>query len=402
MRAIFRVMVLGLWRDRGALLMAFALPSLVFAIFASIFSGATEGDLHLRVGLVVETEDQQMQEFAQYLTQTEELEMTALPDSGRAQLREQVQQGNFDTGVIVHGQPDTDNDPLFTIVSEPTREIAALSLQGWLRQSLVSQQPQVLVQRLAQTTEALVEGFSPEQQARLDAALEAMARDPGEAAIKDLLIELDPVYGEATASISGLSGIAYYAGATAILFLLLSAVNAGMVSLEERQNGIAERLLLSKAAHSRLLLGRFLFLLSLGFFQASAIFLVARFGFGLEIERALAKVIVMAIACAAASAGLALLLLSLCRTTQQATTFSSFFVLIVSSVGGSMVPRFMMPDWLQTVSLFTPNAWAIEGFYGALIRGDSWAQLAQPGGILAAVALVSLLLAALPLFKTPA
>ncbi|BBI60562.1 hypothetical protein HSBAA_18680 [Vreelandella sulfidaeris] len=77
------------------------------------------------------------------------------------------------------------------------------------------------------------------------------------------------------------------------------------------------------------------------------------------------------------------------------------FVLTISSLGGSMVPRFMMPDWLQTVSLFTPNAWAIEGFYGALIRGDSWAQLAQPGGILAAVALVCLLLAALPLFKTP-
>lgn len=402
MSAIFRVMALGLWRDRGALLLAFALPSLVFAIFASIFSGATEGDLNLRVGLVVETEDQQMQEFAQYLTQTEEVEMTALPDSSRAQLLEEVRQGNFDTGVIVQGQPDTDNDPLLTIVSEPTREIAALSLQGWLRQSLFSQQPQILVQRLAQTTEALVEGFSPEQQARLDAALEAMARDPGEAAIEDSLIALEPVYGKAPASISGLSGIAYYAGATTILFLLLSAVNAGMVSLEERQNGIAERLLLSKAAHSRLLLGRFLFLLSLGFLQASAIFLVARFGFGLEIERALAKVIAMALACAAASAGLALLLLSLCRTTQQATTFSSFFVLIISSVGGSMVPRFMMPDWLQTVSLFTPNAWAIEGFYGALIRGDSWAQLAQPGGILAAVALVSLLLAALPLFKTPA
>lgn len=401
MRAIFRVMALGLWRDRGALLLAFALPSLVFAIFASIFSGAAEGDLHLRVGLVVETEDQQMQEFAQHLTQTEELEITALPDSSRAQLREQVRQGNFDTGVIVHGQPDTDNDPLFTIVSEPTREIAALSLQGWLRQSLVSQQPQVLVQRLAQTTEALVEGFSPEQQARLDAALEAMARNPGEAAVEDSLIELEPVYGEAPASISGLSGIAYYAGATAILFLLLSAVNAGMVSLEERQNGISERLLLSRAAHSRLLLGRFLFLLSLGFLQASAIFLVARFGFGLEIERALAKVIVMALACAAASAGLALLLLSLCRTTQQATTFSSFFVLIISSIGGSMVPRFMMPEWLQTVGLFTPNAWAIEGFYGALIRGDSWAQIAQPSGILAAVALACLLLAALPLFKTP-
>ena len=402
MRAIFRVMTLGLWRDRGALLLAFALPSLVFAIFASIFSGATEGDLHLRVGLVVETEDPVLQDFAQHLTQSQDVEMTALPNSSRAQLLEEVRQGNFDTAVIIHGQPDDNNRPLFTIVSEPTREIAALSLQGWLRQSLASQQPQVLAQRLAQSTEALVDGFSPEQQTRLDAALEAMARESDSAAAEDALIEFQPVYGQAPASISGLSGIAYYAGATTILFLLLSAVNAGMVSLEERQNGISERLLLSKAAHSRLLLGRFLFLLSLGFLQASAIFLVARFGFGLQIESALAKVIVMALACAAASAGLALLLLSLCRTTQQATTFSSFFVLIISSVGGSMVPRFMMPDWLQTVSLFTPNAWAIEGFYGALIRGDSWSQLAQPGGILTAVALVCLLLAALPLFKTPA
>lgn len=402
MRAIFRVMALGLWRDRGALLLAFALPSLVFAIFASIFSGATEGDLHLRVGLVLESEDPVLQDFAQYLTHTEEMEITALPDSSRAQLQEEVRQGNFDTAVIIHGQPDDNNRPLFTIVSEPTRELAALSLQGWLRQSLASQQPQVLAQRLAQSTEALVDGFSPEQQARLDAALGAMAPVPDSAAAEDALIEFQPVYGQAPASISGLSGIAYYAGATTILFLLLSAVNAGMVSLEERQNGISERLLLSKAAHSRLLLGRFLFLLSLGFLQASVIFLVARVGFGLQIESALAKVIVMALACAAASAGLALLLLSLCRTTQQATTLSSFFVLIISSVGGSMVPRFMMPDWLQTVSLFMPNAWAIEGFYGALIRGDSWAQLAQPSGILAAVAVVCLLLAALPLFKTPA
>ncbi|RBI65281.1 hypothetical protein DQ400_18710 [Vreelandella sulfidaeris] len=289
MKAIFRVMALGLWRDRGALLLAFALPSLVFAIFASIFSGATDGDLHLRVGLVVETEDPVLQDFAQYLTQTEDMEITALPDSSRAQLLEQVRQGNFDTAVIIHGQLETNTSPLFTIISEPTRELAALSLQGWLRQSLALEQPQVLVQRLAQSTEALVDGFSPEQQARLDAALGATAREPGNAAAEDSLIELQPVYGQTSASISGLSGITYYAGATTILFLLFSAVNAGMVSLEERQNGISERLLMSKAAHSRLLLGRFLFLLSLGFLQASVIFLVARFGFGLEIESALAK-----------------------------------------------------------------------------------------------------------------
>ncbi len=37
--AAFRVMLLGLLRDRAALVMAFVLPTLIFAIFAAIFSG---------------------------------------------------------------------------------------------------------------------------------------------------------------------------------------------------------------------------------------------------------------------------------------------------------------------------------------------------------------------------
>ena len=49
--AVVRVMWLELWRDRGALVLAFVLPSLIFAIFASIFSGATDGQFSLNIAL---------------------------------------------------------------------------------------------------------------------------------------------------------------------------------------------------------------------------------------------------------------------------------------------------------------------------------------------------------------
>ena len=49
--AIFRAMLLGLLRDRGALLMSFFLPAVFFLIMAEIFT-ATGGD-NLKLSVVV-------------------------------------------------------------------------------------------------------------------------------------------------------------------------------------------------------------------------------------------------------------------------------------------------------------------------------------------------------------
>jgi len=40
-----------------------------------------------------------------------------------------------------------------------------------------------------------------------------------------------------------------------------------------------------------------------------------------------------------------------------------------------MVPRFMMPNWLQNIGAITPNFWSIEAFYGVLARGQSVLEL---------------------------
>ena len=51
--AIFKTMWLRLWRDKGALILAFILPGFIFAVFASIFSNAAGGNLDIRVAMSV-------------------------------------------------------------------------------------------------------------------------------------------------------------------------------------------------------------------------------------------------------------------------------------------------------------------------------------------------------------
>jgi ABC-2 type transport system permease protein len=33
-----------------------------------------------------------------------------------------------------------------------------------------------------------------------------------------------------------------------------------------------------------------------------------------------------------------------------------------------MVPRFIMPETMQTIGLITPHAWAIEGYHDVIVR----------------------------------
>jgi ABC-2 type transport system permease protein len=40
-------------------------------------------------------------------------------------------------------------------------------------------------------------------------------------------------------------------------------------------------------------------------------------------------------------------------------------------LGGCMVPRVLMPPSMQTIGLFTPHAWALDGYYDLLVRADT-------------------------------
>ena len=93
-----------------------------------------------------------------------------------------------------------------------------------------------------------------------------------------------------------------------------------------------------------------------------------------------------------AAAGMALSLASACRTRRQAQTFANVAILIVSAVGGSMVPRFFMPPLLQDLGWITPNTWALEAYTAIFWRDEPISALWIPWGALTAAAVAGLMI----------
>jgi ABC-2 type transport system permease protein len=47
-----------------------------------------------------------------------------------------------------------------------------------------------------------------------------------------------------------------------------------------------------------------------------------------------------------------------------------------------MVPTFVMPEWMKTLSLFTPHAWALAGFHDVIVRGLGASEVLPEAGVL--------------------
>jgi len=126
---------------------------------------------------------------------------------------------------------------------------------------------------------------------------------------------------------------------------------------------------------SQLLLGKLGYAALLGFLQLTVMFLWGAFAFQVELFRHLGGFLIMAVVTSLASAGLGLALAASCKTRAQLSSLTTLVVLVMSALGGSMVPRFIMPAFLQKVGFLTFNAWAIDGFTKVFWREEPLSHL---------------------------
>lgn len=93
--------------------------------------------------------------------------------------------------------------------------------------------------------------------------------------------------------------------------------------------------------------------------------------------------IVALVACAAlAATGFGVLLGTFATTYEQVSTVGSVTIVISAALGGIMVPTFMMPVAMQTLSQFSPLAWGLDGFMHLFVRGGSWSDIVLNGILL--------------------
>jgi ABC-2 type transport system permease protein len=75
------------------------------------------------------------------------------------------------------------------------------------------------------------------------------------------------------------------------------------------------------------------------------------------------------------------------KTEQAAGGLGWAIMMPLSMFGGGMIPLFVMPAWMQTVSNLSPVKWGIVALEGATWRGFSAAEMATPLGVLVLVGL---------------
>lgn len=396
--AVFRAMLLGLLRDTGALIMAFVMPVAFFIIFAEIFANTGGGEFSLRIAVSDEVRNDYSVRLLTTLRRDPAIRGWVTAGS-RDEVLQAVRQGTADAGLVIRadGEPLESTGgfgaPPLLVYSDPSSAVAGSILTGRLQQGFATALPELLAQRVVTLVEDEMTEFDARQREDIRSGLArlgesaAQGRSPGWS-LADL-IEEHSVAGRPAAN----NHVAYYAGAIAFLFLLLSASQGALSLMDERDNGVLDRIVAGPGGIAVVVNGKFLYLTVLGMAQTSTIFAVAWLLYGVDVPATFWRWLAVALLSAAAAAAIALLLVTSCRSRAQAQTLSSAVILVMSALGGSMVPRFFMPAWLQNLGWITPNTWVLEIYSGVLWRDQTLSDLALPGSMLLLATAAALLLA---------
>lgn len=397
--AMFRAMLLTLWNDRGALVMAFVLPVLFFIVMAEIFSSTSGGPIQLRVAFADEVQDELSQRLVGELRSSSSIVVVGGDDLTGVAVEALVAKGTADVGVLfpADGRPLNEIDGFgpepIVIVSDPVRSVAVPMLSGAIQKAYFEALPEVALGSVMTIIENQFIELSDEQRAELDLGLselraEAEAGNEAGWSFTSMLARRD-VAGRSAAT----NHVAYYAGAVAFLFLLFSCMQGAVTLTEERTSGILERIMAGPGGLAVMVNGKFIFLVLQGLVQMLVIFITAWLVYGVDLPSNFGAWCVITLLACIAAAGGSLLVAAACRTPEQARSIWTVIVLIFSVVGGSMVPRFFMPLWLRDLGWLTPNTWVLEAYSAVFWRDATLAEVALPLALLAVAGFLSLFLA---------
>jgi ABC-2 type transport system permease protein len=235
---------------------------------------------------------------------------------------------------------------------------------GLLQKVAMTSMPDLMAEQGSKYLDRFAGGLTREQHDRLDESLRylrerqesgAAAPDSGNYGI--IAVTARAVVGENKNN----PMVSFYAAAIGVMFLLFTASGAAGALLDEVESGTLDRVLSSRVTTTTLLLGKLTYNSLLAFSQLVLMFLWGWAVFKLDFWSHIPGFVVTGACTAFAVAAFGMLLASVCRTRAQLGALSTLVILVMSSIGGSMFPRFLMPEAMQKAGLLTINAWAIDG-----------------------------------------
>lgn len=395
--AIIRTAMTSLRRDRGALALSFVLPVVFFSIFAVIFGGRRDTTPRITVLLVDEDHSSVSQRLVQGLkhesslivkTRPEAVKGVEQPEYTAATAETAVKQGTAPVAVIIpHGfgenpiafGPADASRPTIQLLEDPSDMVAPQMIGGLLQKVAMTSMPDVMAEQGSKYIDEYAGGLTREQKRQIDQNISALRREEQSGAADSPAAGNGGIVAISARSIVGENKnnpmVSFYAAAIGVMFLLFTASGAAGALLDEAESGTLDRILGSRVTMTSLLLGKLTYNSLLAFAQLVLMFVWGWAVFKLDFWSHIPGFIVMGICTSIAVAAFGMLLASLCQTRAQLGALSTLVILVMSSIGGSMFPRFLMPQAMQKAGLLTINAWAIDGFTKVFWRDEPLSHL---------------------------
>jgi ABC-2 type transport system permease protein len=412
--SIVRTSLVALRRDRGALALSFILPITFFSIFAVIFGGHRDATPKITVIFTDEDHSTASRRLLRGLKTEGSLTVMTRPAAKKdvqqpeytaATAEVAVRDGVAPVALIVpagFGENPISFGPsqsrvTIELLKDSSDMIAPQVITGLLQKIAMTALPDLMAAEGSKYMDRYVGGFTPEQREKIKAGLERFRQseeERGQSATTNSNSQILPV---STRDVVGANKdnpmVSFYAAAIGVMFLLFTASGAAGSLLEEVENGTLDRVLSSHVSMTTMLAGKLAYSVLLAFSQLVLMFLWAWAVFKLDFFSHISGFVVMGLSTAFAVGAFGMLLASICRTRAQLGPLSTLVILIMSSIGGSMFPRFLMPEAMQKAGLLTINAWAIDGFTKVFWRDEPLIRLWPQVSVLLVVGVVLFVIA---------
>ena len=407
--AVVRTHFARLKRDRAALVLSFVVPVVFFTVFASIFGGARSATPRIRLIAVDEDGSENSRRFVAALKSEKGLNvlLSSGPNTGQADLpfdrasaEQAVRAGTAPLALIIpkgFGQAPVsfapaEGRPNLLLLADSSDPIAPQVATGLLQKVSLTALPDAMAQMGIDQMDRWGGQLTAEQRSRLEENVKALRRSTeslGAAAGQGstsgsgvVAVEVRDVLGQTKKNPAS----AILASGLGVMFLLFSAAGAGGALIEEAESGTLDRILSTRVTMTRLLLGKLAYLSIVAVLQLTVMFVWGEMFFGLELHRHVPGFLVMSVVTALAASCFGLLLAAVSRTRMQLVAISNLSILVMSALGGSMVPRYLLSEKVQKLGLITLNAWAIDGFVKVFWRDEPLVNLWPQAAVLLAAA----------------
>jgi len=389
-------------RNRGGLFFTFIWPILVTVLFGIMFGGNDNGEQSkIRIAIVDQDDTDGSRAFLKKLEESFELSPMTVADAETAVRRGQR------TGFIVvkPGFGEASNRMFYgspreiEVGVDPARQAEAGMLEGLLMKHAAGD-----MQKMFSDPQASV--------AMVDKALGDMKQAPADqvAPVQRFLGEFKAFMGTPQAQgppgspqgkwqplkITKKDVARVYEGPRnpfditfpqgVIWGLIGCMMSFGISLVVERTHGTLVRLRMAPLTRAQILGGK-----ALACFTSIALVELMLLGVALAFGVRPTSYAILALAGLSAAicfVGFMMLVASLGKTEQTASGAGWAILMPLSMIGGAMVPTFVMPAWIQSISFISPIRWAMLAIEGGVWRNFSVAEMALPCTALIAVGIL--------------